>query len=88
MLVKGRYEVLKLGGARYFLGVLTHTTAWDRLWGGDYTLKGIYVSLLTHAKQLSLVTFCETTAGIGKNGSVTYGRTDGRMDRRTDRREV
>ena len=23
----------------YFLGVLTHTTAWDRLWGGDETLK-------------------------------------------------
>ena len=22
----------------YFLGVLTHTTAWDRLWGGDETL--------------------------------------------------
>ena len=32
----------------YFLGVLMHTTAWDRLWGGDYTLKGgsIYVALL------------------------------------------
>ena len=23
---------------RYILGVLTHTTAWDRLWGGDGTL--------------------------------------------------
>ena len=23
----------------YFLGVLTHTTAWDQLWGGDETLK-------------------------------------------------
>ena len=22
----------------YILGVLTHTTAWDRLWGGDGTL--------------------------------------------------
>ena len=30
-----------------------------------------YFSLSTHAKQLSLVTFCETTAGIGKNESVT-----------------
>ena len=32
----------------YILGVLTHTTAWDRLWGGDYTLKGlsIYIALL------------------------------------------
>ena len=33
---------------RYILGVLTHTTAWDQIWGGDYTLKGvsIYVALL------------------------------------------
>ena len=23
---------------RYILGVLTHTTAWDRLWGGDVFL--------------------------------------------------
>ena len=23
----------------YFLGVLKHTTAWDRLWGGDETIK-------------------------------------------------
>ena len=23
--------------SRYFLGVLTHTTAWDRLWGGEQT---------------------------------------------------
>ena len=23
---------------RYILGVLTHTTAWDQLWGGDRTL--------------------------------------------------
>ena len=23
----------------YILGVLTHTTAWDRLWGGNDTLK-------------------------------------------------
>ena len=34
--------------------------------------------LLTHSKQLSLVTFCNTTEGIGKNESVTYGRTDRR----------
>ena len=47
-----------------------------------------YFSLLTHAKQLSLVTLCDTTAGIGKNGHVTYVHTDVRMDGRTDRREV
>ena len=43
-----------------------------------------YFSLLTHAKQLSLVTFCETTAGIQKNESVTYGRRYGRMEGQTD----
>ena len=59
-----------------------------------------YFSLLTHAKQLLLVTLCETTAGKRKNESVTYGRTyartdgrthvrtDGRTYGRTDRREV
>ena len=34
--------------------------------------------LLTHAKQLSLVTFCETTAGIGKKMKVR--RTEGQTD--------
>ena len=51
-----------------------------------------YFSFLTHAKQLLLVTFCETTVGNWKNESVTYGRTygqtDGRTYRRTDRHEV
>ena len=42
-----------------------------------------YFSLLTHAKQLSLVTLCDTTARIGKNGSVTYIRTYGHMYVRT-----
>ena len=27
----------------YILGVLTHTTAWDRLWGGDVYLKIVYL---------------------------------------------
>ena len=27
----------------YILGVLTHTTAWDRHWGGDETLKLVLV---------------------------------------------
>ena len=43
-----------------------------------------HFSLLTHAKQLSLATFCDMTAGIGKNESVTYGQTDGRMEGQTD----
>ena len=38
-----------------------------------------YFSLLTHTKQLLLVTFCHTAAGIG--GSFrTHERTDGRME--------
>ena len=76
-----------------------HTTAWDRHWGGDKTLrlvlvyvawlplsycrnvcnsafphlmdpkglvvpKNAYFLLLTHIKQLLLVTLCDTTAGI------------------------
>ena len=43
-----------------------------------------YFSLLTHVKQLSSVTFCDTTAGIGKKESVTYGRMDGRTEGQTD----
>ena len=33
---------------RYFLGVLTHTTAWDQHWEGDETLKWVsmYVAWL------------------------------------------
>ena len=30
---------------RYILGVLTHTTAWDQLWGGDYILKGVSICI-------------------------------------------
>ena len=41
-----------------------------------------YFSLLTHAKPVSLVTFCDTTAGIGSvkgqtgQDRITEGRTD------------
>ena len=34
----------------YILGVLRHTTAWDRHWGGDETLKRV----LIYAAQLRL----------------------------------
>ena len=30
---------------RYFLGVLTHTTAWDRLWGDDENLTHVVLKL-------------------------------------------
>ena len=42
-----------------------------------------YFSLMTHTKQLLLVTFCDNTAG---NGAFfrTHGRTDGRNHGRTD----
>ena len=47
---------------------------------GPRVTQTIHFSLLTHAKHLSLVTLCDTTAGIGKNGSVTYIRTEGETD--------
>ena len=93
---------------RYILGVLTHTTAWDRHWGRDKTLgfwnsdhvvlkliirtsaspwqqrsewglrvtQNAYFSLMTHTRQLLLVTFCDTTAGIGAI-LWTYAQMDG-----------
>ena len=39
-----------------------------------------HFSRLTHVKQLSLMTLCYTAAGIGKHGSVMYGRTEGQTD--------
>ena len=33
----------------YFLGVLTHTTAWDRLWRGDETLNCVVYTWLGFA---------------------------------------
>ena len=43
-----------------------------------------YFSLLTHTKQLLIVTFCDKTAGIG--GSFqTHGNTERQTDRRLDR---
>ena len=48
-----------------------------------------YFSLLTHSKQLLLVTFCNTLAGIevsfwadgtGRTDERTDGRTDGQTD--------
>ena len=35
----------------YILGVLAHTTAWDRLWGGDYFKDCRYVARLRLAMQ-------------------------------------
>ena len=46
-----------------------------------------YFSLLTHTKQLLLVTFCDTLAGIEVSFWVDgTGRTDGRNHGWTDRR--
>ena len=48
-----------------------------------------YFSLLTHTKQLSLVTFCHLTAGIEKwegTGQTDAGLTDADAAVRTDRR--
>ena len=48
----------------YYLGVLTHITAWNGNWGGDYTLKRVLVNI---SKKLFLVTLCDATAGNGAN---------------------
>ena len=40
------YDTRKYPLRGYFLGVLTHTTAWDRLWGGDIFLHCVYVDQL------------------------------------------
>ena len=47
--------------------------------------KDAYFSLLTRTKQLLLVTFCDTLAGIEVSfGADGTGQTNGRMDERTD----
>ena len=51
-------------------------------WGVRVT-QDAYFSLLTHTKQLLLVTFCDKTAGSGVRFRTHGTRTDGRMDRQT-----
>ena len=46
--------------------------------------KRISFSILTHAKQLSKVTFSEATAGIGKNESLTHRRKEVHTDVKSD----
>ena len=120
------YHTRKYPLRGYFLGVLSHTNAWDWHWGWDKTLEydrlwlclwnsdyvvlklnirtsasprqqwsdwglrltlSAYFSLITHTKQLLLVSICYTTAGIGasfqKHGRTDGERTDGRKDRQT-----
>ena len=51
-------------------------------------IQDAYFSLLMHAKQLLLVTFCDMTPGIEasfRNHSRTEPRTDGWTDRRGSR---
>ena len=43
-----------------------------------------YFSLRSHTKQLLLVTFCYTTAGIGANFRTHGRRTDARTEGQTD----
>ena len=58
---------------------------------GLVATKNVYFSLLTHAKQLLLVTLSHTPAGIGNSevGRRDAGTPDGRRTDavRTDRRE-
>ena len=49
-----------------------------------------YFLLMTHTKQLLLVTFCYTTAGIEVRFRTDEGRTDGRGSRNSylDKRKI
>ena len=55
-------------------------------WGLRVT-QDAYFSLLTHTKQLLLVTFCDITAGNGyslRTHKRTNGQTDGQTDGQTE----
>ena len=68
------------------LSIFTLASPWRQRshWGLRVT-QDAYFLLLTHTKQLLLVTFCDTLAGIEfsfwPDGT---GRTDGRTDERMD----
>ena len=50
---------------------------------GLVVTKNVYFSLLSHTKQLLLVTFCDMTAGIGASFQTqrqTERQTDGQID--------
>ena len=53
-------------------------------WGLRMT-QNAYYSLITHTKQLLLVTFSDTTAGIGASFRTDAWTADGRTDRRGSR---
>ena len=67
------------------LNIRTSASPWRQRsdWGLSVTLNA-YFSLMTHTKQLLLVTFCYTTAGIGDNfrtdAQMDGGRTEGQKD--------
>ena len=57
-----------------------HTSALPQCLRSDWGLRltlNAYFSLITHTKQLLLVTLCDPTAGIGVSFRK-HGRTDGR----------
>ena len=70
----------------FFLRLYIHTSALPRRqrshWGLRVT-QDVYFLLLTHTKQLLLMTFCQTTAGNGAS-FWTHGMTDGMTDGQTD----
>ena len=60
------------------LSIRTSALPWQQRshWGLRVT-QDAYFSLLTHTKQLLLVTFCDTLAGI----EVRFGRTEPELER-------
>ena len=72
---------------RFLCGNLTAKNAIFELWQRPAVARLRYFSLLTRTKQLLLVTFCDTLAGI----EISFwadgtGRTDERTNGWTDRR--
>ena len=57
----------------YILGVLTHTTAWDRLWGGDVSLrfyKRISASLHSSAVVFWKSDHAHCSSSIGRGNKI------------------
>ena len=67
--------------------ICTLALPWRQLsdWGLRVT-QNAYFSLMTQIKQLLLVTFCDTSAGIGASFRTDAQTDGGRTDEQTDRR--
>ena len=56
----------------YFLGVLTHTTAWDRLWRGDETLNCVVYTWLGFASPSNAVAAAAAAVAVAVASLKVY----------------